>query len=164
MLGPYSLLLSSFHDDFPLLPPPSTLTHSPLTLMLFFVACYFFMFLRSWASLLLLKCSSDLKYGPCPPARDGGRCLSGKIFFLFSPSICLVVRLFENDIFAQFCLRLFVLYGNVYPHVLSFISFLFFFHLNFKDRKFRFFLVFSFHISLSSMSGLSTATTTLTAS
>ena len=33
---------------------------------------FFFWFLRSLASLLLPKWSSDLKYGPCPPARDWG--------------------------------------------------------------------------------------------
>ena len=33
--------------------------------------------LRSWASLHLPKCSGDLKYGPCPPARDWGSRVSG---------------------------------------------------------------------------------------
>ena len=32
----------------------------------------FLMFLRFLASLLLPKCSSDPKYGPCPPARVSG--------------------------------------------------------------------------------------------
>ena len=38
------------------------------------VTLYFFCFLRSLASLLLPKWSSDFNYGPCPPAHDlGGR-------------------------------------------------------------------------------------------
>ena len=28
---------------------------------------------------LLPKCATDLKYGPCPPARDWGSCVSGLI-------------------------------------------------------------------------------------
>ena len=66
-----------------------------MTLYSFLVACYatlqstphfvgpslvrlshftFLVFLRSMASLLLPKWSSDLKYGPCPPVRNwGGR-------------------------------------------------------------------------------------------
>ena len=39
----------------------------------------FFGFLRSMASLLLPKWSSDLKYGPCPPARDWGSRVSGLV-------------------------------------------------------------------------------------
>ena len=38
------------------------------------------MFLRSFASMLLPKCSGDLKYGPCPPTRDWGSCVSGLVF------------------------------------------------------------------------------------
>ena len=37
----------------------------------------FFSFL---ALLLLPKCSGDLKYGPCPPARDWGSRVSGLVF------------------------------------------------------------------------------------
>ena len=37
-----------------------------------FVTLYFFWFLRSLASFLLPKWSSDLKYSPYPPARDWG--------------------------------------------------------------------------------------------
>ena len=40
---------------------------------------YFFKFLRSLASLLLPKWSSDLKYCPCPPARDWGSRVSGLV-------------------------------------------------------------------------------------
>ena len=43
------------------------------------VPLYFFWFLRSLASLLLPKWSSDLKYGPCPPARDRGSHVSGLV-------------------------------------------------------------------------------------
>ena len=39
----------------------------------------FFTFLQSSASLLLPKRSSDLKYGPCPPARDWGSRVSGLV-------------------------------------------------------------------------------------
>ena len=39
----------------------------------------FFVFLRSSASLLLPKWSSDLKYGLCPPARDFGSRVSGLV-------------------------------------------------------------------------------------
>ena len=35
--------------------------------------------LRSLASLFLLKCSSDFKYGPCQPARDWDRRVSGRV-------------------------------------------------------------------------------------
>ena len=37
----------------------------------------FLMFLWSFFSLLLPKCSSALKYSPCPPTRDWGSCASG---------------------------------------------------------------------------------------
>ena len=44
---------------------------------------YFFVFfLWSLASQLLPKWSSDLKYIPCPPARDWGSCVSGLVHFL----------------------------------------------------------------------------------
>ena len=33
-----------------------------------------------WTSLHLPKWSSDLKYGPCPPARDLGSRVSGLVF------------------------------------------------------------------------------------
>ena len=52
-----------------------------------FVTLYFFWFLRSLASLLLPKWSSDLKYGPCPPARDYGSCVSGLVSFHFRVQI-----------------------------------------------------------------------------
>ena len=35
----------------------------------------------SLASLLLLKCSSDLKYSPCPPTRNWGSRVFGLVFF-----------------------------------------------------------------------------------
>ena len=43
------------------------------------VTLYFFCFLRSLASLLLPKWSTD-KYGPCPPAHDWGSHVSGLLF------------------------------------------------------------------------------------
>ena len=71
---------------------------SPYQIIRFLVACYaalnpallvrpsvrpshftFLGFLRSLASLLLPKRSSDLKYGPCPPARDWGSRVSGLV-------------------------------------------------------------------------------------
>ena len=50
------------------------------------VTLNFFCFLRSLASLLLPKWSSDLKYGPCPAARDWGSRVSG--LFLVACSSC----------------------------------------------------------------------------
>merc|ERR1712121_164927 len=47
------------------------------------VTFYFFYFFYDyyfWTSLLLPKWSSDLKYGPCPPARDFGSRVSGLVF------------------------------------------------------------------------------------
>ena len=54
----------------------------------------FFYDFISLTSLLLPKWSSDFKYGPCPPARDFGSCVSG----LFSSKwrqaeICNLIRL-----------------------------------------------------------------------
>ena len=43
----------------------------------------FFGFLRSLASLPLPKWWSDLKYGPCPPARDWGSRVSGLLLFIY---------------------------------------------------------------------------------
>ena len=43
-------------------------------------AHYFFYGFYSLMILLLPKCSSDLKYGPCLPARDWGSCVSGLVF------------------------------------------------------------------------------------
>ena len=43
--------------------------------------CYDFYF---WTSPLLPKWSSDLKYGPCPPARDFGSRVSGLVLKLIS--------------------------------------------------------------------------------
>ena len=34
---------------------------------------------------LLPKCSSDLKYGPCPPARDLGSRVSGLVYWAVAP-------------------------------------------------------------------------------
>ena len=45
------------------------------------VTLYFFYDFYFWTSLLLPKWSSDLKYGPCPPARDFGSRVSGLVFF-----------------------------------------------------------------------------------
>ena len=44
------------------------------------VTIYFFYDFISWTSLLLPMLSSDLKYGPCPPARDFGSRVSGLVF------------------------------------------------------------------------------------
>ena len=41
----------------------------------------FFYDFISWTSLLLPTLSSDLKYGPCPPARDFGSRVSGLVIF-----------------------------------------------------------------------------------
>ena len=43
------------------------------------VTLYFFYDFYFWTSLLLPKWSSDLKYGPCPPARDFGSRVSGLV-------------------------------------------------------------------------------------
>ena len=43
------------------------------------VTFYFFYDSYFWTSLLLPKWSSDLKYGPCPPARDWGSRVSGLV-------------------------------------------------------------------------------------
>ena len=45
----------------------------------FFYQFYFFYDFYFWTSLLLPKWSSDLKYGPCPPARDFGSRVSGLV-------------------------------------------------------------------------------------
>ena len=37
----------------------------------------FLAFMFFWGMLLLSKCSTDLKYGPCPPGRDWGSRVSG---------------------------------------------------------------------------------------
>ena len=44
------------------------------------VTLYFFYDFISLTSLLLPKWSGDLKNGPCPPARDFGRRVSGLVF------------------------------------------------------------------------------------
>ena len=44
------------------------------------VTLYFFYDFISLTSLLLPKWSGDLKYGPCPPARDFGSRVSGLVF------------------------------------------------------------------------------------
>ena len=43
------------------------------------VTLYFFYDFYIWTSLLLPKWSSDLKYGPCSPARDFGSRVSGLV-------------------------------------------------------------------------------------
>ena len=45
------------------------------------VTLYLFYDFYFWTSLLLPKWSSDLKYGPCLPARDWGSRVSGLVFF-----------------------------------------------------------------------------------
>ena len=45
------------------------------------VTLYFFYDFISLTSLLLPKWSGDLKYGPCPPARDFGSRVSGLVYF-----------------------------------------------------------------------------------
>ena len=42
---------------------------------------FFFYDFISLTSLLLPKWSGNLKYGPCPPARDFGSRVSGLVFF-----------------------------------------------------------------------------------
>ena len=44
------------------------------------VTLYFSALMGFLALLLLPKCSTDLEYGPCPPARDWGSRVSGLIF------------------------------------------------------------------------------------
>ena len=44
-------------------------------------------FLRFMASPLMPKWSSDLKYGPCPPARDWGSRVSGLVKYRYATSI-----------------------------------------------------------------------------
>ena len=46
---------------------------------------FLFLFLKSLASLLLPKRSSDLKFGPCSPARDWGSRVSGLVYFDIVP-------------------------------------------------------------------------------
>ena len=48
------------------------------------VTLYFFYDFISFISLLLPKWSGDLKYGPCPPARDFGSRVSGLVIFILS--------------------------------------------------------------------------------
>ena len=48
------------------------------------VALYFFYDSISLTSLLLPKWSSDLKFGPCPPARDFGSRVSSLVFMHFA--------------------------------------------------------------------------------
>ena len=43
---------------------------------------HFFKFLRSLSSLLMPQRFSDLKYNPCPPARDWGTRVSGLVYSL----------------------------------------------------------------------------------
>ena len=43
------------------------------------VTFYFFYEFYFWTSPLLPKWSGDLKYGPCPPARDFGSRVSGLV-------------------------------------------------------------------------------------
>ena len=62
--------------------PRATRLYTPLCLsvrhtLLFFINFIYFIF---WTSLLLPKWSGDLKYGPCPPARDWGSRVSGLVF------------------------------------------------------------------------------------
>ena len=47
------------------------------------VTLHFFYDFISWTSLLLPTSSSDLKYGPCLPARDFGSRVSGLVFFSY---------------------------------------------------------------------------------
>ena len=55
------------------------------------VTLYFFYDFYFRTSLLLPKWSNDLKYGPCPPARDFGSRVSGLVVSL-SQSLCLSIK------------------------------------------------------------------------
>ena len=50
----------------------------------------FFYDFISLTSLLLPKWSSDLKYGPCPPAHDFGSCVSSLVFWGLNPQCAIV--------------------------------------------------------------------------
>ena len=64
------------------------------------VTFYFFLWFYFLTSLPLPKWSSDLKYGPCPPARDFGSRVSGLV--IIKPEYCknkenyLIQRNLEN--------------------------------------------------------------------
>ena len=60
----------------------------------------FFGFVRSLASLLLPEWSSDLKYSPCPPARDWGIRVSGPVY------ICSCLHIVSMCLLVFFCLSL----------------------------------------------------------
>ena len=55
----------------------------------------------SLTSLLLPKWSGDLKYGPCPPARDFGSRVSGLVFILASLLITDFFSLFLSGKFSS---------------------------------------------------------------
>ena len=59
----------------------------------------FFFYFISLTSLLLPKWSGDLKYGPCPPARDFGSCVSGLV--------SVILALFFSFFFCSFFLSFF---------------------------------------------------------
>ena len=56
----------------------------------------FFMILFFFTSLLLPKWSSDLKYGPCPPARDWGSRVYGLVLSVRMYIGILKIRVLEN--------------------------------------------------------------------
>ena len=57
------------------------------------VTFYFFLWFYSLTSLLLPKWSSDLKYGPCPPARDFGSRVSSLVWL--TGNECWII--FQNE-------------------------------------------------------------------
>ena len=63
------------------------------------VTFYFFYEFYFRTSLLLPKWSGDLKYGPCPPARDFGSRESGLVFFYLSLGCSTKVYLVPQDPF-----------------------------------------------------------------
>ena len=74
----FSFILFWFHIPF-LVTCYATLHWSVGTSVGPSVTLFWFFFLRSLASLLLPKWSSDIKYGPRPPARDWGSRVSGLV-------------------------------------------------------------------------------------
>ena len=84
-LYPYVILSRALRDSTPRFVSPSV--HRSVDA---WITLYFFGFLRSLASLLLDAPSSDLNYGPCPPACVWGSCVSVlvKQIKLWQPAWC----------------------------------------------------------------------------
>ena len=62
--------------------------------------------------MLLPKCSGDLKYGPCPPARDWGSRVSGLVLFFFR-----VANIFPYDILIKYAGSIFCLRATFCPSI-----------------------------------------------